>query len=148
MFDKLLVAIDLVAESANCVLTRAEELAGEGGEIFAIHIVEPQYVQYSIDPTFTGSLTRAMEEDAINAARGRLQELCAPYGIDEDHQLVTIGRAADKIHQLATDRGVDSIVIGSHARPGLRRLLGSTANAVLHAAPVNVMVIRIDGGEQ
>jgi universal stress protein A len=148
MFDKVLVGVDLLAESAEVVLQRATELVGKDGEIFAVHIVEPQYVQYTIDPTFKGTLTRAMEDDAMSIAAARLAELCAPFGIAEDHQVVMLGRAADRIHELAAERGVDAIIVGSHARPGLKRLLGSTANAVLHNAPVNVMVIRIVGDEQ
>lgn len=141
MFDKILAAIDLDEQSANAVLDKLNDLAQ--GEVWVIHAVEPQYVQYSIDPTFTGSLTQAMEEDAIKAARSRLAEVCAKRGIAEDHQLVGIGRAADLIHQAATEHGVDIILIGSHARRGLGRLLGSTANAVLHGSPVNVMTIRV-----
>ncbi|MGD8418289.1 MAG: universal stress protein [Pseudomonadales bacterium] len=141
MFDKVLVAVDLELEPARALLKRAKELAR--GEIWVAHIVEPQYIQYSIDPTFTGSLTRAMEEDAINATRNRLAEICEPFGIDENHQLVRLGRAADGIHELAEEKAVDSIIITSHARHGLGRLLGSTANAVLHGAPVNVMTVRL-----
>jgi len=144
MFDKLLVALDLVIGPARQVLDRAAALNSKA-EIYVTHVVEPQYVQYSVDPTFTGSVTRAMEEDAVAAARGRVAEICEPYNIPEDHQLIIIGRAADRIHELAKDREVDTIVVGSHARPGLQRLLGSTANAVNHGAPVNVMVVRIDG---
>ena len=141
MFDKILVAIDLEQEGASAVLDKAQALCK--GELWVIHSVEPQYVQYSIDPTFTGSLTRSMEEDAIKAARALLAEVCSGRGIDDDHQLVSIGRAADQIHTAATELGVDAIVMGSHARTGLGRLLGSTANAVLHGSPVNVMTVRM-----
>jgi universal stress protein A len=141
MFDKILAAIDLDQEGANIVLERAQSLAK--GELWVIHAVEPQYVQYSIDPTFTGSLTRAMEDDAIKAARSRLTEVCSGYNIPEDRQLVSLGRAADQIHEAAREHGVDTILIGSHARKGFGRLLGSTANAVLHGATVNVMTIRL-----
>jgi universal stress protein A len=47
------------------------------------------------------------------------------------------------IHEAATEKGVDTILIGSHARKGLGRLLGSTANAVLHGSPVNVLTVRV-----
>jgi universal stress protein A len=40
---------------------------------------------------------------------------------------------------------VDLIVIGSHGREGIQRLLGSTANAVLHGAPCDVLAVRIKG---
>jgi universal stress protein A len=142
MFDKILVAIDFESESAHLLLRRALDLGN--GEVWAIHAVEPQYVQYSIDPTFTGSLTRAMEHNAIEAARSRMTELCSGSGIPEDRQLVVLGRAADKIHEAATEIGADTILLGSHARKGVRRLLGSTANAVLHGAPVNVMTVKVE----
>lgn len=153
MFDKILVAIDLDPEDADIVIGRAISLgqgrstgsagAGKASELWVTHIVEPQFVQYSVDPTFTGSLTQAMEEDAINAARKRLKEVCAPHGIPEDHQLVSIGRAAEQIHEAATKNSVDTIIIGSQVKRGLARLLGSTANSVLHNAPVNVLTVRI-----
>lgn len=145
MFDKILVAVDLDLEGARTVLDRGLTLAGTSGELWVLHVVEPQYVQYSIDPTFTGSMTRAMEEDAVNAARTRVAEICEPSGVSEDHQLVMLGHPAERVHQVAEELGVDTIIIGSHARRGLRRLLGSTANAVLHGAPVNVMTIRMNG---
>ena len=143
MFDKVLLAVDLALEPGRKLVERA--LALQPGEIWVTHVVEPQYIQYSIDPTFTGSLTRAMEDDAIAATRARVAEICAPAGIPDDHQIVRVGRAADTIHELADDMGVDTIIIGSHARKGLGRLLGSTANAVLHDAKVNVMTIRLNG---
>jgi len=37
----------------------------------------------------------------------------------------------------------DLIVVGSHGRHGLSLLLGSTANAVLHGAPCDVLAVRI-----
>jgi universal stress protein A len=39
----------------------------------------------------------------------------------------------------------DLIVIGSHGRHGMGLLLGSTANAVLHGSPCNVLAVRLDG---
>ncbi len=145
MFEKILVAVDLELAPARAVIRHAQALAR--GELWVAHAVEPQYVQYSIDPTFTGSLTRAMEEDALNAARNRLAEICEPLKIDADHRLVVLGRVADRIHRLARERDVDTIVIGSHGGRGIRRLLGSTANAVLHGAPVNVMTIHLNHEE-
>lgn len=142
MFNKILVAVDLQIEPAQVLLKRCAAL--DPGEIWVLHAVEPQYIQYSIDPTFTGSLTQAMEEDAIQAASAQVAEICRPFDIPENHQLIKVGRAADTIHQLATEKDVDTILIGSHAGLGLRRLLGSTANAVVHGAAVNVMTIRME----
>ncbi|MEM8767061.1 MAG: universal stress protein [Pseudomonadota bacterium] len=141
LFNKALVAIDLDEASARTVLEAARQLTS--GTATVVHAVEPQYVQYSVDPTFTGSLTAQMEADAKAAAIARLADLCKDYDIPTEQQVVMLGRAADSIHQLARELDADGIIIGSHARKGLGRLLGSTANAVLHGAPVNVMTIRL-----
>ncbi len=143
LFDNALVAIDLDESSARTVLAAAAQLVR--GTATVVHAVEPQYVQYSVDPTFTGSLTAQMEADAKNAAIARLAELCQDAGIPPERQLVVLGRAADSIHDVARELDADCIIIGSHARKGLGRLLGSTANAVLHGAPVSVMTIRLGG---
>jgi len=108
-----------------------------------VHVVEPQYVQYSFDPTFTGSVTRSLEKDAMDGAANRVAELCEPFAIPPEAQHIVLGRAADQIHELAKTQNADLIVIGSHGHHGWRILLGSTANAVLHAAAVDVVTIRI-----
>lgn len=147
MYDNILVAIDLAEEPARHVLSAAQAFAqasgGPAAKLGVVHVVEPQYVQYSFDPTFTGSLTRSLEQDALDGAANRVAELCEPFGISRDAQHVLMGRPADQIHELARTTNVDVIVIGSHGHHGWRVLLGSTANAVLHGAPVDVVTIRI-----
>lgn len=142
VYRKVLVAIDLTTQPAEFVLERARALVGDA-ELSAVHVVEPQYVQYSFDPTFKGTMSRSLEQGALDTAARRLAELAEPHGIDADHRFVALGRAADRIHELAEEHGFDLIVIGSHGQEGLRRLLGSTANAVLHGAPTDVATIRI-----
>jgi nucleotide-binding universal stress UspA family protein len=52
------------------------------------------------------------------------------------------GRAAEVIVAVAAELGCDLIVMGTHGRHGLGRLvLGSDAAAVLHDAPVPVLLI-------
>ena len=146
MYKKVLAAVDLTEASASYVLERARPFVAENGELFAVHIVEPQYVQYSFDPTFTGSLTRSLEADALAVATKRLDELCSAQGIDQQHQRVFLGRPADKIHDLVEQEAFDLIITGSHGQEGIRLLLGSTANAVLHGSPVDVATIRMPKG--
>lgn len=143
MYSNVLAAIDLDAESADPVLAHARRFCASDGVFSVLHVVEPQYVQYSFDPSFKGTVTRSLEEDALDMARRRLVELCEPHGVDAANQFVVLGRAADQIHALAKARGAGLVVVGSHGREGLRRLLGSTANAVLHGAGIDVATIRI-----
>ena len=141
LYKNILVAIDLMEGPAHQVLSGALAFGEETAQYTVVHVVEPQYVQYSFDPTFTGSLTRELEQQAIENATDRMSELCASMEMTPQEQQIVLGRAADQIHELAKHR--DLIVIGSHGWHGWRRLLGSTANAVLHGAPVDVAVIRI-----
>jgi len=48
-----------------------------------------------------------------------------------------------EITRYADDKQADLIVIGSHGRHGLQRLLGSTATPVLHNAKCDVLAVRI-----
>ena len=53
------------------------------------------------------------------------------------------GSTRREILRLAKELDTNLIVIGSHGREGIQRLLGSTANAVLHGAPCDVLAVRI-----
>jgi len=50
---------------------------------------------------------------------------------------------------LAEKINADLIVLGTHGRHGLGLMLGSTANAVLHGAPCNVLtvMVRVEGSD-
>lgn len=146
MYKNVLAAIDLTEDSATAVLRRARAFVAAGGSLSALHVVEPQYVQYSFDPTFKSTLSRSLEQDAVDLAAARLAELCDPHGIDAAHRYVMIGRAASHIRELAADKNFDLVVMGSHGQEGLRWLLGSTANAVLHGSPVDVVTVRLQQG--
>jgi len=45
----------------------------------------------------------------------------------------------------AAAQNVDLIVVGSHGRHGLARLLGSTATRIVHNAKCDVIVVRLPG---
>lgn len=138
MYTNVLIAIDLTDGPARRILDKAKSLVADDARITVMHVVEPQYVQYSFDPTFTGSMIRSIEDEAMASARRRIAELCAPFDIDEDDQRMVIGHTATEIHKFAVANHCDLIVMGAHGRRGWQRLLGSTANAVLHGTPVDV----------
>lgn len=143
MYRNVLAAVELSQSSAALVLETVSKIAGADALVTALHVVEPQYVQYSFDPTFTGSLIKSLEREAMESAARRLAELCDPYDIDETRQIVVMGHAASEIRDYARQHGVDLIVMGTHGRRGWQRLLGSTAAGVLHGAPADVFMCRV-----
>jgi nucleotide-binding universal stress UspA family protein len=72
-------------------------------------------------------------------------EECAGLDVEE---LIVHGEAATEIVRVAKERDVDLIVISSHGRTGLGRILfGSTAEAVVRHASCPVLVVKPSGDE-
>jgi nucleotide-binding universal stress UspA family protein len=59
-------------------------------------------------------------------------------------QRLLCGKPADEIVRCAEEEGVDMIVMGTHGRRGLSRLLmGSVSEAVVRRAPCPVLTIKL-----
>jgi nucleotide-binding universal stress UspA family protein len=110
-----------------------------------------------VDPVDTGSrrrialppfgdqwLERAREDatDALDAAADRVRDADVDVDVDVDTE-IEVGRPANTIVGYAEDHDVDHVVMGSHGRSGVTRiLLGSVAETVIRRSPVPVTVAR------
>jgi len=54
------------------------------------------------------------------------------------------GDPSDEIQNFANEIHADLIVIVTHGRSGIKLLLGSTANAVLHGVKQDVLAVHMD----
>lgn len=78
------------------------------------------------------------EEDIFDDAR----EVTADYDVDLETESA-VGEPAREIVAYAEDNEIDQIVMGSHGRTGMTRLLiGSVAEMVVRRSPVTVTVVR------
>jgi len=65
-----------------------------------------------------------------------------PIGM-QIHLEVAIGDPADELVQIAVDNEADLLLLGTHGRKGVAKLvLGSVAEKVLHKSPCSVLVAR------
>ena len=86
-----------------------------------------------------------IEEQLENSAERELPKLaecdeCSGLNVEE---VVVHGEAASEIVRVAKERSADLIVISSHGRTGLGRILfGSTAEAVVRHATCPVLVVK------
>ena len=145
-FQKILVAADF-SEGSRESFRVACALAREGEtRVVVLYVAEPMYV--AAEPAYFGEQTAQfsiVERDPAyyGALRDRLREAYAP-----DHPLVVdygtrVGAAAEEILRAAGELEADLIVLGTHGRTGLRRLLaGSVTEAVLRRAPCPVLALR------
>ncbi len=142
-YHSILVAVDF-SEVAGAVLERARGLAEAcGARLRVLHVVEympPVEVGYDIP--LPGDW--AVDEQALaGVARERLDPLMDEAGLAELEPVVVVGDARREIVRRAEEHDDDLVVIGSHGRRGIAALLGSTADAVLHRAPCDVLAVRI-----
>jgi len=139
-YKNVLVAVDLAGET-DPVLQRAAERVVDGGQLSVVHVLEPAYFYYGMEPAL-GALPDTFEADLLQRAKDQLAQVSRPFNIPAARQYLERGHAATQILRLADDKGVDLLVVGSHGRHGWRLILGSTANAVLHGARCDVLAVR------
>lgn len=142
-YEHVLVATDF-SEEALRVGERAKDIAQRAGaRLSFIHVVEEVNISagYELMPL----LPELPDEAMLQEARDGLDRLVEKLGLGVDVQRWAVATVSTKegILSTAQEHGVDLIVVGSHGRHGLALLLGSTANAVLHGAPCDVLAVRI-----
>ena len=134
------------SECSDYAVSYATSLARTfGASILCIHVIEPMVpaVGYSgmTEPLPLADITEQLEDSAGRALPKLAErEECAGLEIQE---LIVHGEAAAEIVRVAKERNIDLIVVSSHGRTGLGRMLfGSTAEAIVRHSPCPVMVVK------
>lgn len=141
----VLVPIDGSPPSWDALDHAIETFAGE--RITVLNVVDPMEGMYAdedgsyYDPK-VAERARERGKELGEEARDRLDEA----GILETtrfESVVETGRPARTINEYAEENDVDHIVIGSHGRKGVSRiLLGSVSEKVARRATVPVTIVR------
>lgn len=145
-YKRIVVAVD-GSSTSDLALQEAIRVAGGGGAtILALYVVDNGVMLFDAgyyDPTqieraFVDSGKRALE------AAGKI---VADAGVPFEAKLVmepaVAGDVAASLNEAAREWGGDLLVIGTHGRRGVRRLvLGSVAEAVIRQATMPVLLVR------
>jgi nucleotide-binding universal stress UspA family protein len=115
-------------------------------DIVALHVVDVVSTIHGADPEVTapGYWERLYEaaEEGADAVLDAARETAADVGVEIRTDRVN-GRAARRIVEYAAEHDVDEVVLASHGRTGVSRiLLGSVAEEVVRRAPCPVTVVR------
>ena len=141
IYSHILLAVDF-STATDTVTRKAVELSRAfKARLSLVHVVE--FVQMDLSNDLILPMELEIDQEHMELARQRLQALVKKLGVDKSEYFVSQGNTRREILHLAEEKNVDLIVIGSHGREGIQRLLGSTANAVLHGAPCDVLAVRI-----
>lgn len=144
MFKHILVPVDGSTTSMRAVTKAAGLAKAFGSAVTAIYVIDP-YPFTGVGTDFAYGqaqyLTAATAEatNAIAAARAQLEA----EGVAVQTQVVEAHTPWRGILDAVTAFGADLVVMGSHGRRGLERLvLGSVAQRVLQQAHLPVLVVR------
>jgi len=126
------------SHTGDAALALASLLAREtGATLLLVHVEEPP-IAYGGGEMYYGVPEPAYEEieRMLRAVKPTDPE------VKYEHRLIS-GAPASAIAQRAEEAGADMIVMGTHGRTGLRRLLmGSVAEAVVRRAPCPVLTFK------
>jgi nucleotide-binding universal stress UspA family protein len=116
-----------------------------GARIICLHVVEPVVPAVGWAPVAEALPMMDVGEPLEQSASRELPKIAAGAEFEglEVEDVIAHGEAASEIVRVAAERGVDLIVISSHGRTGLGRILfGSTAESVVRHAQCPVLVVK------
>jgi nucleotide-binding universal stress UspA family protein len=145
-FGTILFAADFSENSKEAFLAACSVAVENQSRIVVLHVAEPEFVPE--EPVYYGQqAVQFFPREPIRARHEALEQkmrevYVADRRLELEYQLRE-GDAAVEILREARQVGSELIVVGTHGRTGLRRLLaGSVATAVLHGAPCPVLALR------
>lgn len=140
----VLIAVDTTDEADEVIATGCALASGQNARLSLLTVVRPlSYLYGDMATGAVGAQYANFETELVQQAESKLKALANDHGLSPDQCHVRLGQPASEIRRYAEDHSVDTIVIGTHGRHGLGRLLGSTANGVLHGTPCNVFAVRV-----
>lgn len=147
MYENVLVPTD-GSEAAESAVEDAVDLAAKyGATVHALYVVDVEATNLAlgteqVERVRRGELDEMPEVKAkADEATGYVADVAAEHGVAvEEH--VRAGSPARAIRTFVEDNDVDLVVMGSHGRSGLSRVvLGSVAEKVLRRTRLPVLVV-------
>jgi nucleotide-binding universal stress UspA family protein len=146
MFKHIVIATDGSPASEHAAQLAVGLARTHSSKLTAVYVVDP-YPYLGLGEVNTlgfQSYTSAAQAQAAQA-HAAIESMCKQGGqpVALEVQLVEDVAAASGIVQAASDLGADLIVVGSHGRSGIARLmLGSVSTKVVAESHVPVLIAR------
>lgn len=145
MYKRILVAVD-GSSTGNLALQEAIKLAREGqSRLKLVHVVDETLINWDEGGWLGGSTVFEALAAAGRKVLDAAVETVRREGLDVESQLVesVARRIGSVISEEAESWQADLIVVGTHGRRGVDRLLlGSVAEGVVRTAAVPVLLVR------
>lgn len=144
MFKKILVPTDGSAQAALAARTAAELAKSEGAGVVGVYVIDPfPYIGIGDASAIGLQAYLAEAKTAAGQALDMLERACKEHGVPFVGDTIERNVVHEGILETASAENCDLIVMGSHGRSGLEKLvLGSVAQAVLSHTRLPVLVVR------
>jgi nucleotide-binding universal stress UspA family protein len=142
LFQKILVPIDgskTSDKALDCALRMAHD---SQGQVRLVHCIDE--LSFLGSHEYSGELMQIARENGNRILQAGTAAAKA-MGVNADHLLIdrVAQRLGDSVAEAASTWGADLIVIGTHGRRGIGRvLLGSGSEQILRMSPVPVLMVR------
>jgi nucleotide-binding universal stress UspA family protein len=138
----VLIPIDGSPQAQNALEYALEEF--DMAEITVLNVIDPIEAGYTSQATVPGYSEEWFEQSKAAADELFADAQATADEYDVELQTATeVGRPSRTIVSYAEDEDVDHIVMGSHGRSGVTRiLLGSVAENVVRRSPMPVTIVR------
>jgi nucleotide-binding universal stress UspA family protein len=138
--QRLLIPVDFSASSLEALEYGVQLARHAGSAVTILHVLEP--VAYALDFTLGSSMEWRTQKVYVEGRLEILRALCTSNGIRAEHSLKA-GTPADSIRDYADRQQPDLIIMGTHGRRGISRMLsGSVAETILRLAPCPLVTVR------
>ncbi|MDH3608724.1 MAG: universal stress protein [Gammaproteobacteria bacterium] len=134
-YKHILFATDLTSLSMN-IAPKVKKLAElYGAKISLITVLE--------ETSIYGYPGISEKESSVSEqVQNAMVEFADKIQVPRERQYIEFGSVKGKVLAYAKSINADLIVVGSHGRHGLARLLGSSANAIVNGAECDVLLLR------
>jgi nucleotide-binding universal stress UspA family protein len=147
MYHRILVPTDGSGLSQKAVDSAIEQAASCGAELVVLHVL-PVPAPFHFDGTLRSTAVHATRQETTRTAHGKLlveqvEAAAARAGVKCQGVLAHADVVAEAILATAKEHECDLIVMASHGRQGIERVLfGSQAEDVLADGSLPVLVLR------
>ncbi|GAB7008259.1 universal stress protein [Halorubrum trueperi] len=144
LYSRILVPTDGSAEGKRAVAHALDLASVHGADVHALYVIDTaSYAGMPMESSWEG-VGDLLRSDAKKAV-GAVEDIATEAGVDVETAVVE-GSPSREIIRYAEGNECDLVVMGTHGRGGIDRLLlGSVAEKVVRGAEVPVLTVRLDG---
>jgi nucleotide-binding universal stress UspA family protein len=156
-FKRLLCPVDLSTFSLEALKLGVKIAQSSNAGLYVLHVIDNPFDELYMssitqaDPASIGLYKREplkrsqVLEATIQHSQVLLKQFCQDWvqGVSKVRYLVETGEPFEKIIDVAEEHRIDLIVMSTHGRTGLKRLIiGNVAEKVVRYAPCPVLTIK------